>query len=71
MSIDPEFLAILVCPESKKPLVEVDGALVSTDAATRRRYRVEEGIPQLLVEESEQLDEAAWKAAMEAAGQAS
>lgn len=69
MSIDPEFLSILVCPDSKQPLVEVEGALVSTDPRTRRRYRVEDGIPQLLVEESEELDEATWKAAMEAAGQ--
>jgi uncharacterized protein YbaR (Trm112 family) len=68
VSIDPEFLSILVCPDSKKPLVEVEGALVSTDPETRRKYRVEDGIPQLLVEESEQLDEAAWKAAMESAG---
>jgi uncharacterized protein YbaR (Trm112 family) len=69
VSIDAEFLSILVCPDSKKPLVEVDGDLVSTDPETRRKYRVEEGIPQLLVEESEQLDEAAWKAAMESVGQ--
>jgi uncharacterized protein YbaR (Trm112 family) len=38
--------------------------LVSTDPATRRRYRVEDGIPVMLVDESETLDEATWRAIM-------
>ena len=52
--INPELLEILVCPETKAPLiVDQDGNLVSTDAASRRKYRVEAGIPILLIEESE------------------
>lgn len=64
MPVDPELLAILVCPLSRAPLVEDDGALVSTDSATRLRYRIEDGIPVMLVDESETLDEATWKAVM-------
>ncbi|MCB2154740.1 hypothetical protein KQI84_07615 [bacterium] len=52
--INPELLEILVCPETKAPLVvDQDGNLVSTDASSRRKYRVDEGIPILLIDESE------------------
>ena len=64
MPIDRELLEILVCPLSRAPLVEDGDTLVSTDAATRRRYRVEDGIPVMLVDESEELDEATWRAIM-------
>ena len=64
MPIDPALLDILVCPVSKAPLREIDGALVSTDPATRMRYRIEGTVPVMLVEEAEQLPEAEWKAVM-------
>lgn len=64
MPLDPELLEILVCPLSRAPLVEDGDTLVSTDAATRRRYRVEDGIPVMLVDESEELDPDAWRAIM-------
>ena len=62
MPIDKELLEILVCPLSKAPLVPDGETLVSTDPATRRRYRIEDGIPVMLVEESEELEEATWRA---------
>ena len=66
--IDPELLSILVCPETHARLV-LDGAtLVSTDPKTRRRYRIEDGFPVMLVEESETLDEATWTEIMRRAG---
>lgn len=62
--IDVELLSILVCPDSRAPLV-LDGTfLVSTDPTTRRRYRIEDGIPIMLVEESEQLSESDWEQVM-------
>lgn len=64
MPIDPLLLDILVCPLSKAPLREVDRALVSTDAATRMRYRIDGTIPVMLVEEAEQMSEEDWKAVM-------
>ncbi len=64
MPIDPVLLDILVCPLSKAPLKEVDGALVSTDPETRMRYRIDGTIPVMLVVEAEQMAESDWKAVM-------
>ncbi|HET9233886.1 MAG TPA: Trm112 family protein, partial [Candidatus Eisenbacteria bacterium] len=60
MSISKELLDILVCPLSKASLVLDGNTLVSTDKDTRRRYRIEDGIPDLLIEDSEELDAATW-----------
>ena len=62
--LDPEFLKILVCPLSHASLVQDGDTLVSTDPKTRRRYRIEEDIPNLLIDESEELSETDWKAIM-------
>lgn len=67
MTLDPALLEILVCPESHAPLREVGDWLVSTDPATRRRYPVRDGIPVMLLDESEVLDDDAWRAALDAA----
>ena len=61
MSIDAELLKILVCPETKAPLVLDGETLVSTDGESRRRYRIEDGIPVMLIDESEVLDEQEWR----------
>ena len=70
MSINKELLDILVCPLSKAPLVLDGNTLVSTDKETRRRYRIEDGIPDLLIEDSEELDAAAWTEIMRRHGKA-
>lgn len=64
MPIDPELLEILVCPLSRSPLVLDGETLVSTDPATRCRYKIDDGIPVMLVDECERLDEATWRAIM-------
>jgi uncharacterized protein YbaR (Trm112 family) len=64
VSIDKELLEILVCPLSKAKLVLDGEFLVSTDPVTRRRYRIDGGIPVMLIDESEELDEPAWRAVM-------
>ena len=61
MGISPELLEILVCPESKAPLVLDGDTLVSTDPVTRRRYRIKDDIPVMLIDESEILPEDEWK----------
>jgi uncharacterized protein len=66
--IDTELLSILVCPLSRKPLVMDGDFLVSTDSETRRRYRVEDNIPIMLIEESEELAEAEWQTIMDRHG---
>jgi len=56
--LDPELLDILVCPKSHARLVQVDDWLYSTDPATRRRYPIRDGIPIMLIDESQVVDEA-------------
>jgi uncharacterized protein YbaR (Trm112 family) len=53
-----ELLQKLRCPLSRAPVVEIDGWLYSTDAATRRRYPIRDGIPIMLIDEGEQISEA-------------
>ncbi len=66
--IDKELLDILVCPLSKAPLVLDGDFLVSTDEKTRRRYRIEDDIPIMLIEESEELDLETWREIMKRHG---
>jgi uncharacterized protein YbaR (Trm112 family) len=66
--LDPDFLAILRCPLSRATLVQDGDWLVSTDGETRRRYRIDDGIPVLLVEESEELSPEDWQKAVASAG---
>lgn len=68
MGLPKDFLEILACPETKAPVVEDGDWLVSTDANTRRRYPVRDGIPILLVEESEMMGEEAWREVMKRHG---
>ena len=58
--ISKDLLEILCCPETKADLVLDGETLVSTDKKTRRRYRIEEDIPIMLIEESEQLSLDEW-----------
>jgi hypothetical protein len=60
MAIDKALLEILRCPESRAPLVLEEDYLVSTDPKSRRRYRVEDDIPNMIIEESEIMDEEPW-----------
>jgi uncharacterized protein YbaR (Trm112 family) len=62
--INKELLDILCCPETKADLVLDGNYLVSVDKATRRRYRIEDDIPIMLIEESEQLDLETWEEIM-------
>lgn len=62
--ISNELLNILCCPETKADLVLDGNYLVSVDKNTRRRYRIEDDIPIMLVEESEQLEMETWKEIM-------
>ncbi|GIX06018.1 MAG: hypothetical protein KatS3mg115_0421 [Candidatus Poribacteria bacterium] len=65
MSVRKELLEILVCPRSKKPLVLDGDRLVSTDPETRLAYRIENGIPIMLLDEAVALDPEEWRAVME------
>jgi uncharacterized protein YbaR (Trm112 family) len=58
--ISKDLLDILCCPETKAELVLDGETLVSTDKKTRRRYRIEDDIPVMLIDESEQLSMEEW-----------
>ncbi|MBS4034839.1 MAG: hypothetical protein KGZ85_10260 [Ignavibacterium sp.] len=63
-----DLLDILCCPETKADLVLDGDFLVSTDKETRRRYRIEDDIPIMLIEESEQLSVEEWTEIMKKYG---
>ena len=52
MPISPDLLTILVCPACKGDLVYDASAATLTCNACRLRYRVEDDIPVMLVEEA-------------------
>ncbi len=58
MSLDSRLLAVLACPEDKGPLYYLgdDGGLYNP--RLRRRYLVRDGIPVMLVDEAQTVDEA-------------
>ena len=66
--VNQELLDILCCPETKADLVLDGETLVSTDKETRRRYKIENDIPIMLIDESEQLDLNTWKEIMKKHG---
>lgn len=66
--ISKELLDILCCPETKADLILDGDFLVSTDKETRRRYRIEDDIPIMLIEDSEQLDLETWTEIMKKHG---
>jgi len=55
--IDTELLRIMVCPVTHAPLVQLGDWLYSTDLATRRKYPIRDGIPIMLIDESEVADQ--------------
>jgi len=57
MGLDSELLDILVCPESKQPLIyfEDEGFLFCPES--KLKYRIDEGIPVMLIEEAERLSD--------------
>lgn len=57
--LDESLLSILVCPADRGPLVLVgsgEGELLY-NPRLRRAYRIEDGIPVLLIEEARDVDE--------------
>lgn len=55
MALDGTLLAILVCPVDRGPLLLVDGHLYNP--RLRRKYRIDDGIPVLLIDEAVSVDD--------------
>lgn len=70
VTLSADLLAVLACPESKAKLLYFAGGESGDDPAaaflycprSRLRYRIEEGIPVLLIEEAERISEKAGEA---------
>ncbi len=58
--ISKDLLEVLCCPETKADLVLEGNFLISTDKKTRRKYRIEDDIPIMLIDESEQMNIEEW-----------
>lgn len=57
MALDPQLLEILACPDDKGPLFyfEQEGWLYNP--RLHRRYRIEDDIPVMLIDEAESVEE--------------
>ncbi len=68
--IDEGLMKRLMCPKSKAPIVQSGGWLYSTDRTTRRRYPIRDGIPIMLLDESEVIEESQYERIMAELGEA-
>lgn len=64
--LNPELMSILVCPDTHARLVHHGDWLYSTDPKSRRRYPIRDGIPVMLIDESEVVDEAEFRRVVKA-----
>lgn len=58
--IDEELLKILCCPLTKAPLVLENNYLISTDKNTRKKYKIVDDIPIMLIDEAEEVPLDEW-----------
>ncbi|RZT14476.1 uncharacterized protein YbaR (Trm112 family) [Mycobacterium sp. BK558] len=68
MTLDGALLSLLVCPEDRGPLLYVDDCLYNP--RLHRKYRIEDDIPVLLVDEAVTVDDDEHRRLASAAGQA-
>jgi uncharacterized protein len=57
MPLDQLLLEILACPEDKGPLLYFEDEDALYNPRLRRRYQIRDGIPVMLVDEAETVDE--------------
>lgn len=58
MSLDPKLLEILACPEDKGPLLYFAAEQLLYNPRSKRKYSVENDVPQMLAEEATTADSA-------------
>ena len=64
MSLDPQLVEILACPEDKGPLLYFRDEDALYNPRLHRRYEVHEGIPVMLIDEAVAVDDAEHEAIM-------
>lgn len=57
MALDTQLLEILACPEDKGSLLYFDAESALYNPRLKRRYRIEDDIPIMLIDESETVDD--------------
>ena len=57
MALDPLLLDILACPEDKGPLLYFEDEESLYNPRLKRRYPIRGGIPVMLLDEAEQVDD--------------
>ena len=55
MTLDSALLAILACPEDKRPLYYIESESVLYNPRLKRTYEIRDGIPVMLEEEARKL----------------
>jgi uncharacterized protein YbaR (Trm112 family) len=68
MSLDPQLLEILACPEDKGPLLYFEDEDALYNPRLKRRYPIRDDIPIMLVEEAETVDDATHERLLAKAG---
>ena len=58
MALDPQLLEILACPEDKGPLLYLESEDTLYNPRLHRRYAIRDGIPIMLIDEAETVDDA-------------
>jgi uncharacterized protein len=58
VALDPQLLEILACPQDKGPLLYFADEDALYNPRLHRRYRVQEGIPVMLIDEAETVTDA-------------
>jgi uncharacterized protein len=58
MALPSALLEVLVCPKSKQPLLYFEAEAFLFCPASRLKYRIEDGVPVLLVEDAVQVSDA-------------
>ncbi len=58
MALDPLLVEILACPQDKGPLLYFADEDALYNPRLRRRYLVKDGIPDMLIEDADDVDEA-------------
>jgi uncharacterized protein YbaR (Trm112 family) len=58
MALDAQLLEILACPEDKGPLLYFEDEQSLYNPRLRKRYRIQDDIPIMLIDEAESVDDA-------------
>lgn len=58
MALDPQLLEILACPEDKGPLLYFEDEGFLFNPRLSRRYRIDNDIPVMLIDEAETVEDA-------------